>query len=44
MVKKESGENSLMYKMVSSSYSLYDEKYAKPLLDEVRKVLVENKE
>lgn len=44
MVKKENGENSLMYKMVSSSYSLYDEKYAKPLLDEVRKVLVENKE
>ena len=39
MVKKEQGEDSFMYKTVSSSYSLYDEKYAKPLIDEVRKKL-----
>lgn len=38
MVKKEQGEDSIMYKMVSSSYSLYDEKYAQPLLDEIRRV------
>lgn len=37
MVKKESGEDSAMYKMVSSSYSLYDEKYVMPLLDDVRR-------
>ena len=38
MVKKEQGEDSIMYKMVSSSYSLYDEKYVQPLLDEIRRV------
>ena len=40
MVKKEQGEDSLMYKMVSSSYSLYDEKYAQPLLYEIQRVVV----
>ena len=38
MVKKEQGEDSIMYKMVSSSYSLYHEKYVQPLLDEIRRV------
>ncbi len=38
MVRKNYGEESSMYQMVKDSYSLFDEKYAMPLIRELEKL------